>query len=945
MKKLLFITLYMLFTLTINAQLLTWEPFYLTREDSVEIIFDATLGNGGLAGHTGDVYAHTGVLTEYSSGTGDWFYVKTGWGENTPETKLESLGNDKWKLVISPSIAEYYGVGPDTMITHLAFVFRSGQQVGGSWLEGKTADGGDIFITMRLGVQIQQPVENYYFGQLNVPFDVEAVGSENTVTMELYINDVLTHSVAATSLEYEITPTDYTKNWVKIVANDNTGPFSADSFYYLVNAPVTTQSIPAGNEYGVNYLDDTSVLLSFQAPNKDYVYVIGDFNNWEVDPEEYMKLDPDGETWWTEVTGLTPAEEYAFQYFVDGELRIADPYSEKVLDPREDKYIDDNTYPDLKAYPTGKTDEIVGVFQTAEPEYNWQVTNFERPAKTDLVIYELLLRDFLEEHDYSTLIDTLDYLDNLGINAIELMPVNEFEGNLSWGYNPIFYFSPDKYYGPKNDFKAFIDECHSRGIAVIMDMVLNHSFGQSPMVRLYASGTYGPPTSENPWFNVNATHDYNVGYDFDHESQYTKDFVDRVNKYWIEEYKIDGYRYDLSKGFTQTYSVGNVGLWGQYDASRIAILKRMADAVWSVDPYHYMILEHFAENSEEKELANYGMMPWGNMNHEYLEAAMGYGSNLSGASYQSRGWNGPHLVAYMESHDEERMMYKNLQWGNGSGNYRITDMGTALNRVKLAAAFFFTIPGPKMIWQFGELGYDYSINWPSGNEDDRLTPKPIRWDYFQENTRYYVYRVFQELIKLKRNYDAFRTTDFSLDVGGTMKVIKLHSSSMNVVVVGNFGVTAGNVTPNFHQAGTWYDYFSGQSINVSNPSDPLSLDAGEFHIYTSLQLPTPEDGLILDMDDEEIVTDYSLAQNYPNPFNPSTTISFAMQKPGNVTIRVYNLLGQEIRTLIDSEITAGKHQVSWDGLNNTGIKAASGIYLYRMDADGQTFSRKMLLLK
>ncbi|NOZ04318.1 MAG: hypothetical protein GXO92_06915 [FCB group bacterium] len=101
------------------------------------------------------------------------------------------------------------------------------------------------------------------------------------------------------------------------------------------------------------------------------------------------------------------------------------------------------------------------------------------------MIYELLVRDFIDRHDYQTLIDTLDYLEKLGINAIELMPINEFEGNSSWGYNPSFYFAPDKYYGTRQDLKLFIDECHRRGIAVIMDIVLNHTYGQSPLVSGY----------------------------------------------------------------------------------------------------------------------------------------------------------------------------------------------------------------------------------------------------------------------------------------------------------------------------------------------------------------------------------------------------------------------------------------------------------------------------
>ena len=129
-----------------------------------------------------------------------------------------------------------------------------------------------------------------------------------------------------------------------------------------------------------------------------------------------------------------------------------------------------------------------------------------------------------------------------------------------------------------------------------------------------------------------------MGYDFNHESQYTKSFSKDVMKYWLTEYKVDGYRFDLSKGFTQVNTLGNTSLWGQYDASRIAIWKDYLDYIRSVDEDAIIILEHFASNSEEKELSNYGMLLWGNLNYYYHEATMGYtNSNFSDISYLKRG--------------------------------------------------------------------------------------------------------------------------------------------------------------------------------------------------------------------------------------------------------------------------------------------------------------------
>ncbi|MFQ6614948.1 MAG: alpha-amylase family glycosyl hydrolase, partial [Fidelibacterota bacterium] len=588
-----------------------------------------------------------------------------------------------------------------------------------------------------------------------------------------------------------------------------------------------------------------SVTLALFAPGKEFVYVIGDFNDWRVDTTYFMRRyapAPDSTIWWLTINNLSVANQYAFQYLVDGEIRIADPYTDVVLDPWNDRYISDLTYPDLKPYPDGKTRDPVAVLQTAQTPFTWAYSDtFRRPARKDLVIYELHIRDFIQRHDYQTLMDTLDYLDNLGINALELMPISEFEGNSSWGYNPSFYFAPDKYYGTRQALKRFIDECHRRGIAVIQDIVLNHSYGLSPLVRLYWDPVNNRPAADNPWYNPQSPNPiFAWGYDFNHESPHTRYFVDRALRYWVTQYKIDGFRFDFSKGFTNTPGDG----WA-YDASRIANLERMSDVLWAVDSTVIMILEHFTDNMEERTLANHGMLLWGNLNYNYNEATMGWNGNsdFSWGYYGNRGWSVPRLITYMESHDEERLMYKNLHYGNSSGDYSVRDLSTALNRMKLAGAFFFTLPGPKMIWQFGELGYDVSIDDPC-----RVCEKPIRWNYFRDEDRRKLYQTWKALLSLRNHHELFRDPDTNVDLWlgsstGKKRII-LSGSEMNAVIIGNFAVFGQSIDPAFPHTGAWYDYFSGDSLNIVNGNDALTLAPGEFHIYTDQPLEIPEPGLL-----------------------------------------------------------------------------------------------------
>ena len=372
-----------------------------------------------------------------------------------------------------------------------------------------------------------------------------------------------------------------------------------------------------------------------------------------------------------------------------------------------------------------------------------------------------MVRDFIAAGNWQTLTDTLNYLKNLGVNAIEVMPFNNFEGASSWGYNPNFYFAPDKVYGTETALKQFIDACHQNGMAVIMDMVLNHSFGSSPMVQMYFDNTNNIPAANSPWFSPHYTHAYDVGYQFNNATAATKEFRKRVIAYWLQNYHIDGYRFDLAKGFTPTNTCDakgnncNVATWGITTSKRINIWDTLYNYQQSVAPGSYTILEMFADNNEEQVYSNGGMMTWGNMNYNFNQATMGYNTDwdFSGGIYTNRGFPNPTLVTYQESHDEERLMWKNEQYGNSSGSYNIKDTATGLNRNAMAAAFWALIPGPKMLWQFGELGYDYSINTCSDgvtiNNNCRYRSKPIKWDYLQNVNRKSLHDIYSGLLKLR----------------------------------------------------------------------------------------------------------------------------------------------------------------------------------------------------
>ncbi|MFN8254994.1 MAG: alpha-amylase family glycosyl hydrolase [Bacteroidales bacterium] len=944
MKKIvLIISGLILFTQGIRAQLITCSPALPTDLDSVTITFDATQGNQGLKDYNGDIYAHTGVITNLSSSNSDWKYVIANWTTNIAKAKLTKIDANKYELKIGPSIRSFYAVPDGEIIKKLAFVFRNST---GS-KEGKTATGGDIFYDVYeagLAVSITSPQIQPYFVDASSTFNIH-IESAMATSVVIKVDGIGVHTETTNQNSFDYTVNAEASGTHEIIVEATNGnETKTDNFIYVVRTVPLVENLPAGAKDGINYTDDNTVTLVLHAPYKNAVYAFGSFNDWQpvIMKKNLADVNNPELRYWITLTGLTPAQEYVFQYIVDDSIKIADPYTEKISDPWNDKYISSATYSNLIAYPEGKTDGIASTFQTAQVPYNWKIDNFTTPEAENLVIYELLMRDFTADANYQTMIDTLPYLKRLGINAIELMPVSEFEGNDSWGYNPSFYFAPDKAYGTKNKLKEFIDSCHQNGIAVIMDMVLNHSYGQSPLVKLYfnpKAGSYGQPTAQNLWYNQTSPNPtYSWGYDFNHESTYTKQFVDSVNSYWLKNYRIDGFRFDFTKGFTNTPGDG-----GAYDASRIAILKRMYDKIKLVNPEAYVILEHFADNSEEKVLSAYGMLIWGNMNYNFSEASMGYNetgkSDFSGASYVYRGWSEPHLVGYMESHDEERLMFKNKNYGNSSGNYNVKDQATALSRIELAATFLLLTPGPKMIWQFGELGYDYSINY----NDDRVGKKPIKWEYYWDNDRFRLFQIYSFLINLKKENEVFKTSDFEYFVTNTTKRMNLNGNDMDVTVLGNFGVVAAQIVPEFQHTGTWYEYFSGNSIEVSNTSASINLQPGEYRIYSDVQLQKPE---IIAGIDKILPAKNTIKINvYPNPSENYARIEFkTRQNIKEAEIAVYDISGKKICVLHKGNLPTGEQNYEWGLNDNRGQKVKSGSYIIKIQAD-ESSGNSILLVK
>ncbi|MCM1319971.1 MAG: alpha-amylase family glycosyl hydrolase [Muribaculaceae bacterium] len=775
------------------ADVVTSDPSPLQQSSKdVVVYFHADLGNKALNNQpaSAQIYAHTGVITNKSTTNSDWKHAPT-WGTNTPKYKLEYVSPNLWKLNIG-DIKTYYGLTDDEIVKKLAFVFRTSDNK----LEGKDVGNADIFLDVK-----EEGYQVALFSNLEGTFVDDAhktvnftVTATRPSTLSLEINGQTVKSAEnATRLESPYTFTNHGNYTVvaKGVAGSESQTVEA---VYCYPTSSTQANYPGGTpKQGAVRNADGTVTFCLAAPGKSSVMLIPGWNGYVASDENVMKYqDYNGNRYfWTTVSGLDPDTMYFYYYLVDGTLKVSDPYAKLILDPYNDKYISKDVFPNLPEFPLDEVggNTVVAVYHENINKYDWKVSNFKGVDKEDLVIYELLLRDFTGTEGAAQgngtirkAIEKLPYLIDMGVNAIELLPIMEFNGNNSWGYNTNFYFAPDKAYGTPDDYKEFIDLCHQNGIAVILDIVFNQSDGLHPWYQMY-------DIANNPFYNKNAPHSYSVLNDWKQDHPLVEQQWTDCVKYWMTEYKVDGFRFDLVKGLGDNNSYGSGT--EAYNASRVARMTRIHSAMKEVNPDAYFINENLAGAKEENEMAADGQMNWANVNYAACQFAMGYSedSNLNrfNAERDSRTWGS--TVGYAESHDEERMGYKQKQYGASGvkGNNEVSK-----RRIGALHAQMILSPGAHMIWQFSELGNEQTTKSGSSNNTD---PKIVNWNALNDDDTYGLYKNVCELIQLRTkepelfDKDALQQMNFAASSWQNGRFLYLKKNGKELILAINPNVT------------------------------------------------------------------------------------------------------------------------------------------------------------
>ncbi len=512
------------------------------------------------------------------------------------------------------------------------------------------------------------------------------------------------------------------------------------------------------------------------APNATSAHVAGTFNNWSA--TQGAMVENQG-FWNLLIPGATAGAEYKFVF--DGTIWRTDPRSRRQVSSVGNSVVVNAT------------------------KYAWGDAAWVTPYFEDMVIYELHVGSFSGEGDgvghypgrYRDAADRhLDHLVSLGVNAVELMPLGEFAGDRSWGYNPTFQFAPEGAYGQPDDLKYLVDRCHQRGIGVILDVVYNH-MGPSDLadnileydgqeIYFYPSGNV---YRETPW-----------GPRLDYGRLEVRDFIRDNVHYWLGEYHLDGLRVDATDFI-------------KINADGWSVLKDIAQAADLVSPKAIVIAEQLPNDvAVTQPIAQGGAgldVQWNDQFHDALRSAIGdaaFGDpNMAALAAGVNHFGLPNVVNYIESHDEA------AHQGRVAKAADVSNPGSefAYGRSKVAAGLVLLSAGIPMILQGQEFLEDRNFG---DGQTDR-----IQWKYTVEHADFLQFT--QDLISLRRTQPALRSSSgqnvFHVNDAAGVNVLALHryagAGDDLVIVVSLSNNDLDGYALGFPQGGDWFEVFNGDA--------------------------------------------------------------------------------------------------------------------------------------
>jgi 1,4-alpha-glucan branching enzyme len=552
-----------------------------------------------------------------------------------------------------------------------------------------------------------------------------------------------------------------------------------------------------------------SIPFALFAPYNEGVQLIGDFSNWE--PVEMTRVD--GGWWHTDIE--LPDGEYRYKFRV----RSLSPWS-------LDQWVDVG---DPRAREVDAMQGEASVLRIVDghirlDDYEWRYDSAHLPLDDDLVLYELHVGNFSgaegEIGTFNGVLEKLDYLTGLGVNAIELMPVADFPGDISWGYNPRFPFAPEWAYGSPADLKRLIDECHARGIRVILDMVWNHTDTDCPLAQIDHNYWYHP---ENP---DEAANQFGPKFNYSHWDENlginpAREFALECMFHWIDTYHIDGIRFDA------TYLIRDFNVM-QWWRERI---KSKVD----FKPF-ILIAEHIPPDPAI-------CHPNGPMDAAWHETFMWQvqaivrGVEVNGKQPNDldglqevldptrEGYSGAvNVINYTTTHDHEHVLHELGQQGEFGPE--------AFRKVKLARGLLLTAPGLPMLWMGDEFG---EFN------EKTLEARKLHWELLANDHNSDLFNYSSGLIYLRKICSALNTTNSNIEF--------IHRDDERQILAfkrwddsGCIAVVVANLSDKFHGEveignwpgdGQWHEWTNDYHIQVADGTHRDQLAEYELKVYVN----------------------------------------------------------------------------------------------------------------
>ncbi len=608
--------------------------------------------------------------------------------------------------------------------------------------------------------------------------------------------------------------------------------------------------------FGAEYKGSGRTFFKLYAPNVRKAYVTGDFNGWGKTP---MNLDRGRVFWWIELSNTAPGQAYKYvleQY----PNQYGGPYTNYISDPAAKK---NEHSPAMNT--SGNKSYIID-----HSAYSWQYP-WSRPGYDWYIIYQMQMRSwwtngagsYYGQGTFETAVNNFSYLSNLGFTAIEPLPINEFAGDLSWGYNYVLFYAPESAYvgttpNTVDSFKYFVDQAHGHGMAVIMDLVFNHMGSSDDVIASY-DGAENWTSPDTYWYSGKT----DWGPRFNFGNPVVAKFLTQSAQYFMKQYHIDGFRFDAtyyihyndsgSTGgsylYNMTRDLRNYAATDGNGANLYLVAENLPTDAWitannggNFDSQWNVNMSHHLRN-----LFKYGP---GSIDMNTV-ASLIYGSDVDNPG-NNRSPSGTPALNYLVSHDEAgngkqrfpaELSYRS--WGNGEFD--------AMYQQITGLATVFMARGIPMLF----MGDEFIQGYYPGNNKYFIVEDANTWYLNWENLGWggiNVHNAVKDLIKLRKNNAGIRYTDLETKYANPAKVIEFtRGASDEIFVIINYNAVSygypdggGTYGLHFPSVGWWDLQFISPSGAYGNSYyDPESWTSSVYYNGTQYGIQIPKYGVLI----------------------------------------------------------------------------------------------------